>query len=445
VRDVLSELLDWWQAGETVGVGTVVATFQSAPRAPGAAMLVGPGGQAVGSVSGGCVEGAVYELAQQVVAEGAPVLQRYGISDDDAYAVGLTCGGILDVFVESVSQERFPELGEVAADIEAGRPVAVATVVAHPDATWVGRRLVVRPEPDEATDQSRDEGRDESRDEDKDQASTEGSDQGSGTGADPAPAGPQAGTSGDGLAATGAPRTSTRLGSARADDAVTDDARGLLALGRSDTLTYGPDGERRGEDMRVFVSSFAPRPRMLVFGAIDFAAAVAEVGHFLGYRVTVCDARPVFATGSRFPSADEVVVEWPHRYLAEEVAAGRVDGRTVICVLTHDPKFDVPVLEIALRLPDVGYIGAMGSRRTHEDRLSRLRGAGLSDDELARLASPIGLDLGARTPEETAVSIAAEIIALQWGGRGDRLAERQGPIHHHARASLASASLPSGG
>jgi xanthine dehydrogenase accessory factor len=221
------------------------------------------------------------------------------------------------------------------------------------------------------------------------------------------------------------------LGSSRADDAVTDDARGLLASGRSDTLTYGPDGERRGEGMRVFVSSYAPAPRMLVFGAIDFAAAVAQVGHFLGYHVTVCDARPVFATATRFPDADEVIVRWPHEYLREEVDAHRIDPRTVICVLTHDPKFDVPVLEIALRLPEVAYIGAMGSRRTHENRLDRLREAGLTEDELERMSSPIGLDLGARTPEETAISIAAEIIMDRWGGAGERLAEMSGPIHHH--------------
>jgi xanthine dehydrogenase accessory factor len=186
--------------------------------------------------------------------------------------------------------------------------------------------------------------------------------------------------------------------------------------------------------MRVFVWAFAPAPRMLVFGAIDFAAAVARVGDFLGYHVTVCDARPVFATNTRFPHADEVVVSWPHKYLKAEVDAGRVDRRTVICVLTHDPKFDVPVLEVALRLPEVAYIGAMGSRRTHEDRLARLREAGLTDDEVARLSSPIGLDLGARTPEETAVSIAAEIIAGRWGGTGDRLSATDGRIHEHAAA-----------
>ena len=379
MREVMPELIQWWRAGATLGVSTVVATWRSAPRPAGASMLVGPGGEAVGSVSGGCVEGAVYELASTVVADGTPVLQRYGVSDDDAYSVGLTCGGILDVFVESVSQESFPELGEVADDVEAGRPVAVATVIEHPDPAWLGRRLVVRPE------------------------------------------GSDAGDSGS-------------LGSTRADDAVTDDVRGLLASGRTETLTYGPDGERRGEGLRVFVSSFAPRPRMLVFGAIDFAAAVAHMGHFLGYEVTVVDARPVFATTSRFPSADEVVVQWPHRYLEAERDAGRLDGRTVICVLTHDPKFDVPVLEIALRLPEAAFIGSMGSRRTHEDRMARLREAGLTDAELERLSSPIGLDLGARTPEETAVSIAAEIVALQWGGRGDRLAHREGPIHHHGLA-----------
>ncbi len=377
MRDVMSELLQWWEAGETVGVGTVVATFKSAPRPAGSSMLVGPGGEAVGSVSGGCVEGAVYELGQEVVESGAPVLQRYGVSDDDAFAVGLTCGGILDVFVERVSKDSFPELGEIAADLAAERAVAVVTVIEHPSAEWLGRRLVVRPE-------------------------------------------------------GAAVERAGSLGSERADDAVADDARGLLASGRTEILTYGPDGERRGDGMRVFVQSYAPRPRMLVFGAIDFAAAVAHVGRFLGYAVTVCDARPVFATSKRFPAAEEVVVQWPHRYLKAEAEAGRIDGRTVICVLTHDPKFDVPVLTEAVRLPEVAYIGAMGSRRTHADRVERLREAGVTDAELARLSSPIGLDLGARTPEETAVSIAAEIIALQWGGRGERLAALDGAIHHHA-------------
>jgi xanthine dehydrogenase accessory factor len=371
VREVLDELMTWWEAGETVGVGTVVATFRSAPRPPGASMLVGPDETAVGSVSGGCVEGAVYELAGEVVASGTPVLSRYGVSDDDAFAVGLTCGGILDVYVEQVNRETFPELGDVAADIAAGRPVALATVIEHPDPSWLGRRIVVHPDRP----------------------------------------------------------SSASLGSTRADDAIRDDALGLLGSGTSATVTYGPDGERRGEGMRVFVWAFAPKPRLLVFGAIDFAAAVARVGAFLGYHVTVCDARPVFATATRFPDADEVVVDWPHRYLTAEQDAGRIDGRTIITVLTHDPKFDVPLLEVALRLPEVSYVGAMGSRRTHDDRMERLVEAGLSGEELARLSSPIGLDLGARTPEETAISIAAEFIAGRWGGSGERLVTTRGRIH----------------
>jgi len=388
MREVLDQLMKWWDAGETVGMGTVVATFQSAPRPPGASMLVGPDGAAVGSVSGGCVEGAVYDLAQQVVGSGVPVLQRYGVSDDDAFAVGLTCGGILDVYVEKVSQETFPELGKIAEAIEKGSPLAVATVVEHPDPARVGRRMLVRGGvvPDRLPDNS-----------------------------------PKSPAERQGL--------SPVLGSQRIDDAVHDDALGLLEAGHHATLTYGPDGERRGEGMRVFVWAFAPRPRLLVFGAIDFAAAVARVGSFLGYHVTVCDARPVFATTNRFPDADEVVIDWPHRYLAAEHEAGRIDPRTVVTVLTHDPKFDVPLLERALRMPELSYIGAMGSRRTHEDRLARLREAGLTDEELARLSSPIGLDLGARTPEETAISIAAEIVAGRWGGSGEPLASTEGRIH----------------
>jgi xanthine dehydrogenase accessory factor len=371
MQDVLTDLMKIWRSGGTAGVGTVVRTFRSAPRPPGASMVVASDGTVSGSVSGGCVEGAVYELATDSTRTGIPVLQRYGISDDDAFAVGLTCGGVIDIFAEAISQHTFPELGDVADHIEHHRPVAVATVIDHTDIDEVGRRLIITPG-----------------------------------------------------------KVSGTLGSDRMDSAVVDDARGLLAAGRSEVLTYGPDGQRRGEGMSVFVSSHAPRPRMLVFGAIDFAAAVAEQGSFLGYRVTVCDARSVFATSARFPTADEVIVEWPHRYLAAQVAAGALDALSVICVLTHDPKFDVPLLEVALRIPEVGYVGAMGSRRTHDDRVERLRAAGLTDDELVRLASPIGLDLGARTPEETAVSIAAEIIARRWGGAGRPLSQTDGRIHH---------------
>lgn len=366
VRDILDPITAWWAGEETFGLATVVRTFSSAPREPGAAMAVSADGQVVGSVSGGCVEGAVYELANEVVQSGQPVLRRYGVSDDDAFAVGLTCGGIIDIFVEPASQQRFSALGEIAEAVRVGTPVAVATVIEGPG--QIGARRIIW-EDDRAE-----------------------------------------GTLGAGE---------------RLDQAVDDDARGMLAQGVTAVRRYGPEGERRLDDLAIFVQSFAPPPRMLVFGAIDFAAAVARVGKFLGYRVTVCDARPVFATRSRFPDADEVITDWPHRYLS----GTSTDERTVICVLTHDPKFDVPLLEVALRRP-AAYIGAMGSRRTHDDRLARLREAGLAEAELDRLRSPIGLDLGARTPEETAIAIAAELIQLRWGGTGQPLTATSGRIHH---------------
>ena len=371
MRDVLTELAAWWRAGDTVGMGTVVGTWKSSPRQPGASMLVGPDDTVVGSVSGGCVEGAVYELAGGSRDSGQPVLQRYGVSDDDAFTVGLTCGGIIDVYVEQVNRETFPELGDIVDDIDHGRPVAVATLIEDVGGgARVGRRLVVRPGADGT-------------------ASVTGS-----------------------------------LGGDRLDAAVGDDVLGLLQQGSTQIVRYGPDGERRGDDIAVFVASYAPKPRMIVFGAIDFAAAVARIGSFLGYRVTVCDARGTFATAKRFPDADEVVVAWPHRYLAET----ETDERTVVCVLTHDPKFDVPLLEVALKLP-LAYLGAMGSRRTNDDRSAKLKELGFDESALARLHAPIGLDVGGRTPEETAVSVAAEIIAARWGGSGAQLRQVSGPIH----------------
>jgi xanthine dehydrogenase accessory factor len=375
--DVLSALLQCWSSGGTAALATVVQTWDSAPRPPGAAMLVTADGAVVGSVSGGCVESDVYEVAREVIISGVPVLRRYGVSDTDALSVGLSCGGTLEVFIERVSAAGAPELADLAADLRAGAPVAVATVVDHVDPDRVGRRLLIHPGPT-----------------------------------------PLLGS----------------LGSARADAAVADDVRGLLANGQSESLVYGPDGQRRGEGMRIFAASHAAHPRMLVFGAIDYAAALARLAAFVGYAVTVCDARPLFATPARFPDAAEVVIDWPHRYLRVEIDAGRVDSRTVICVLTHDPKFDVPLLAVALQHP-VGYVGAMGSRRTHDQRMDRLREAGLGDEQLARLSSPIGLDLGARTPEETAVSIMAEVIASRWGGRGEPLSALQGRIHSDHRVA----------
>ncbi|MGC4864494.1 XdhC family protein [Micromonospora sp. DT53] len=408
VPDVFDEVHRRCRDGEPVALATVVATWHSAPQPPGAAMVVATDGTVVGSVSGGCVEADLYERARRVLDTGQPELRRYGISDDDAYTVGLTCGGILDVFVERVDASSLPALDVVATARHGGHPAAIITCVAA-DAN--APPADANAPPADADDPALDAN-----------APAVGGGIPSGTGTnDPAR------RLGRRLVLTGQ-RSVGSLGDDRLDDAAGADALGLLAAGRSGMLRYGYHGQRRGAGLSLFVTAYATPPRMIVFGAIDFAAAVARIGVFLGYRVTVCDARPVFATARRFPEADEVVAQWPHRYLRTELAAGRLDERTVVCVLTHDPKFDVPLLELALR-HRLAFVGAMGSRRTHDERHKLLSEAGLSRDQLARLASPIGLDLGGRTPEETAVSVAAQIVAARWGGTGRPLAALDGPLH----------------
>ncbi|MES4890939.1 XdhC/CoxI family protein [Streptomyces sp. NPDC096012] len=367
--DIAEELNRWVEQGRDFAVATVVAVGGSAPRQPGAALAVDAEGTAIGSVSGGCVEGAVYELCRQALEDGETVLERFGYSDEDAFAVGLTCGGVIDILVTPVRADgpARPVLAAALAAAARGDAAAVARIVDGP-AELRGRALLVR---------------------------SDGSWQG-GFGAHP-----------------------------ELDRTVAAETGAFLDAGRTGTLEIGERGSRCGAPLTVLVESSVPAPRMIVFGAIDFASALVRVGTFLGYRVTVCDARPVFATRARFPEADEIVVEWPHRYLERT----EVDGRTVLCVLTHDAKFDVPLLELALRLP-VAYVGAMGSRRTHLDRNQRLREVGVTERELARLRSPIGLDLGARTPEETALSIGAEIVANRRGGSGAALTGAHTPIHH---------------
>ena len=233
-----------------------------------------------------------------------------------------------------------------------------------------------------------------------------------------------------GRQAAGAPRSRAgdqgTLHDADLDRVVARDVFGELSAGLTVTRHYGRHGEAREREVSVFIESFAPPPKMVIFGAVDFTAALGRVAKILGYRVTVCDARPVFATRARFPMADEVVVDWPNRYLAK-VGAG-LGPRDAVCVLTHDPKFDVPAIVAALET-DVGYLGAMGSRKTHGERVARLREAGVDDAGLARVMGPIGLDIGARTPEETAVSICAEIIALRTGRLAPSLRDADGPIH----------------
>ncbi|MGV9407034.1 XdhC family protein [Streptomyces sp. NPDC003667] len=377
----LAEELDRWTAeGREFAVATVVAVAGSAPRGPGAALAVDRAGTVIGSVSGGCVEGAVYDLCRQALETGESVLERFGYSDEDAFAVGLTCGGTIDVLITPVSAAApaRPALASALATAARGEPAALARVVRGP-VELLGRALLVRPE----------------------------------------------GTREGGLG-----------GHRELDRSAAAEAGALLEAGRTGTVEIAEDGSHCPGGLTLLVESNVPPPRMIVFGAVDFAAALVRAGKFLGHHVTVCDARPVFATRARFPEADEVVVDWPHRYLRRT----RTDARTVLCVLTHDAKFDVPLLKAALALP-VAFVGALGSRRTHEDRERRLREEGVSPRELARLRSPIGLDLGARTPEETALSIVAEIVAVRRGGTGLPLTGTDTPIHRdraeHGGASAA--------
>ncbi|MEI5527121.1 XdhC/CoxI family protein [Streptomyces brasiliscabiei] len=374
--NIADTLYRWCREARPFALATVIQLSGSAPLPPGTALAVNTDGEAVGSVSGGCVEGAVYELCRQVLETGEPpVRARFGYSDDDAFAVGLTCGGEIDVLVQRIDPADQPHLTTALEAVLAGLPVAMAQVVDGPR-RLLGRTLSVF---------------------------------------------------GDGSAYDGT------LGSQQADRTAALQVRALLRAGRTARVEVGGDADTCPEKLTLLVHTHAPRPRMLIFGAVDFAAALSRAGRLLGYRVTVCDARPVFATPERFPDADEVVVDWPHRYLEH----AETDARTAICVLTHDAKFDIPLLCLALGLP-VGYIGAMGSRRTHQHRLERLREAGVPDEHLARLRSPIGLDLGARTPEETAISITAEIIAHLNNGTGLPLSRVPGPIHGSAPVARTS-------
>lgn len=347
MRDVLDRVEGWLAAGRQVALATVVATERSAPRDPGAVLAVTDSLEVAGSVSGGCVEAAVIEEAAQVLKTGQPRRVTYGISDEDAIAVGLSCGGIVHVFIEPMTamREIFPALARA---IREEVPAALATAVTG---SFAGAKMLVEPE-----------------------------------------------------------RVLGGLGDPALDAAVTADARAMLEQAQTGARRYGIGTAPRREDVEVFIDAFAPPPRMYIFGATTHAAAVARIGRFLGYRVTVCDARAALATRERIPDADAIVVRWPDEFLTQ----APVDRRTVICVLTHDPKFDVPLLKIALTTT-AGYIGVLGSRRTHEARCRTLRAEGVSEDALRRLHAPIGLDIGARTPEEVAVAIAAEIVALRDG------------------------------
>ncbi|MFN8041564.1 MAG: XdhC/CoxI family protein [Acidimicrobiales bacterium] len=375
MRDLLDDLDRWQAAGRRVVLARVVDLEGSGPRLPGAAMAVADDGEVAGSVSGGCVEGAVVTEALDVLARGDARVVSFGYSDDDAFAVGLTCGGTVHLVLTPL-----PLPGEVDGPLRAAladrHPAVIATRL---DPPGLGGSLVLVE-----------------------------------------PAGGEA--SAEVVVGT--------LGDPDLDRVVTRDARAALASATTAVRHYGPCGEANQEAVRVFVEAFAPPPHMVIVGAVDFTAALARAAKLLGYHVTVCDAREVFATRRRFPMADEVVVDWPQRHLAE--VGARLGPRDAVCILTHDHKFDVPAIVAALGT-DVGYLGAMGSRRTHAERVERLRAEGVDDAALARLWAPIGLDLGARSPEETAVAIVAEIIATRSGRRAPSLRDGDGPIHADGR------------
>jgi xanthine dehydrogenase accessory factor len=365
VKEILGDVDRWRRQGRRVALARVIDVEGSGPREPGATMAVSEDGEVAGSVSGGCVEGAVMEAALETLAGGERGLLTFGYSDADAFAVGLTCGGTVHLFVEPLDWSFDVENALVTA-LNADAPVALATIVAG---TGVGAKLLYRP---------------------------------------------------------GEPLIGT-LGTAELDVVAARDAAGELAAGSSRLRHYGGRGEIGRDEVSVFIESFVAPARMIIFGAVDFTAALVRMAGVMGFRVTVCDARPAFATKARFPLADEVVVDWPDRYLRGLRDA--LTPRDAVCVLTHDSKFDVPAIVAALDTA-VGYLGALGSRRTHLDRLTRLRDAGVGDDGLARLHAPIGLDLGARTPEETAISICAEIISVRTGRKDIKpLTDSERPIH----------------
>lgn len=377
MRDVLPALIAALDAGP-VALARVISTTGAVPRAVGAAMALTDTGEIIGSLSGGCVESAVIETASQVLAEPFATIEHFGFADPDGIEIGLTCGGEMEVFVEKLSAADLPALNRLAQAVAEGTPAAWATTLTQTPARYL------------------------------------------------AVGEPAVGNSAVGEPAIGAPRQPFY----RLDGDIAD----LLSTGRSgiigiDDCENDDHADSPRARPRTFVQTLAPRSRLILVGANDFVRALAELGATLGYQVSVVDARPVFATPARFPAADEVIVEWPDRYLEREIATGNTSATTCVCVMTHDAKFDVPTLRIALAAKEIGFVGALGSRRTVAERKTRLQAAGVGPTEMARLRSPLGLDLGGHTPAEVAVSIAAQLIADRHDASGESLTLRSGPIH----------------
>jgi xanthine dehydrogenase accessory factor len=346
MREILDQLRAWTAEGRSVALGTVVAVRRSAPRPPGAKMAIASTGEIAGAVSGGCVEGAVVQVAEEVLRGAPPRLLHFGIADEDAWDVGLPCGGEIDVWVAEHAGPVQDAFAALAAGHGRG---ALVTVVED------GRSILVRAD-----------------------GSVEGT-----------------------------------LG---------DPGRDALARAHADELMWTERSELRDG---LFVDAVFPPPRLVIFGAIDFAAQLCTLARVSGWRPYVVDPRGFFARPDRFPDAEEVIAGWPEEAFER---VGGIDRATAIAVLTHDPKLDDAALSIALR-SEAGYVGAMGSRRAQEKRRERMLALGIGDEELERLSAPIGLDLGALTPEETALSIMSEIVAHRRGREGGRLAHVRGRIH----------------
>ncbi|MFE3543700.1 XdhC family protein [Nocardia sp. NPDC059177] len=356
MRDLLGPVLDLL-AGQPVALARVVDRTGAGPTETGTAMAVAADGRVFGSLSGGCVEAAVLASARQVLEDGHASTERFAAADE--FAVGLPCGGEIEVFTERLSPTDLPLLRELDTALTARRPVAYATTLE----TTPERKLLY-----------------------------------------PGHIEPWRG--------------------------LDNDAAALLAAGHNGLVGAQACTPAAAARPRTFVQVFRTPARMILAGANDYTRALAAAAAQLGYHVTVVDARETFTTRARFPAAHEVVVDWPHRYLEAEHQAGRLDHRTVVCVLTHDPKFDVPLLLSALPVP-LAFLGAMGSRRTHTDRTTRLLESGCTPADIARIHSPLGLDLAAHTPEETAISILAQILADRTGATAKPLADLDGPIHSH--------------
>jgi len=360
--------VDWLREGRRVVSAALVERIGSAPLDPGAQMLIDDRGNIEGSVTGGCVEAALVEEAQRILAGGEAKVVTYGVSDEEALGVGLMCGGTVRVFVHEYGDDALEPLEAVAAARAADEPVARGTLL---DGDRAGASISILED-----------------------------------------------------------RVVGSLGVTELlDRSVERDARGQLDEGVSRIRRYGAGGEVMGSELAVYIQAFATPPRMLMFGAIDFSSEMANVASDIGYRVTICDAREPFARSPRFSRNAEVVIEWPDRYLEGQ----DLGPRDVVLVFTHDPKFDEPALMAALAT-DAGYVGALGSRRTQQRRAERLRDIGLDERSIARIHAPCGLDVGARTPSETAISILAEVIAVRTGRTGESLRETSGPIHPETAA-----------